>query len=694
MSRTEIKHEFLGLAAINSFIANTSSPRAVMDASHFSARVPLLTPDERIIKSGIEYELGKYLNDVRVTEDCIVKGVIPRYGEFNIQSPSYTIFVEYEKNNKIFIDFIESPTYRSNHSYFGYDLIPTEDLTNISYASELKEGTILAKTASYGREGSMDFGISANLVMMSHPSVAEDGYVISESLAKRASFTSISKRIINVNKNTIPLNLNGDCEVFKFIPDIGDKVRPDGLLCALRERNDWFSVCDLSDQSLNDVDVVFDNLTYVNVDSTVIDVTVTRGNSKPEFSCRLTEQLDKYASMLTNYYHLVTSRFEQLLAEKKTLYGSLENIRLTPRTHRFITDSYVKLNAATNKKNTISYRKLPIDQYRIEVVTRNVIVPTLGYKLTDIHASKGVVCLKLPDDQMPMDKNGVRAEIIADSSSTISRMNAGRAYESYLGAASRDNRTRLIKQLTELFGQSCLTNPTKESLKYTKDFLEGFYKLINPEMQEFINSLNKQELTTHYLEVIHRNFYIYYPPDNQYNIVDVIASIDASKYKPLSDKLTYTNGVGEVVETTDDIQIGVMYVMFLEKIANLYSAVSSSRVNNFGFPVKGSNVDKFKYPHSLTPTKLLAETEMRILSSHIGPHAVADMMDLALNPTSHKTVYKEILQSKTPYNSTFNVDRTDIPYGQTKSLQTLNHIFTAAGFVMNYVEDTHAENNS
>lgn len=305
-----------------------------------------------------------------------------------------------------------------------------------------------------------------------------------------------------------------------------------------------------------------------------------------------------------------------------------------------------------------------------------------------------MVCLKLPDDQMPIDKYGNRADVIIDPASTISRMNIGRAYESYIGATSRDNRVKLTQLLVSSFGSGVTTDPSKEAVEVARDYLRGLYVLFNSEMTGFLDSLNYEELRNHVLEVLNVNLFLYYPTDNERNVTDVIFDIENSKYKPLNDKLTYVNDVGEVVTTNDDIQMGVMYIMFLEKIASLYSAVSSSKVNNFGFPVKGANIDKQRYPHSQTPTKLLAETENRILASHIEPEAVADMIDLALNPTSHKTVFKKILQSPSVYNSTFDVDRKDTPYGQTKSLQTLNHIFTATGFAMTYEKDPHAENNS
>lgn len=388
MEKTEIKTEFLGTSAINSYVANCSSPRAVMDNSHFSAHLPLLTPDEKLIKSGIEYELGKYINDVRTEHDYIVKAIIPRYKEYGITDvPTYTLLVEYEENNQIFIDFIDVNTYSTSHTFFGYKLHPTDELTNITYNSVIPKDTILAKTDSLGKDGAYKYGLNVNVALMSHPSVADDGYVVSESFVKKAKFNSIVKRVINITKDTIPVNMYGNSDIFKFIPGIGEKVREDGLLCATRERNDWFSVSDLNNASISEVDATFDTLTYVNPNSTVIDIKVTRGNyNKQEFSPEMTKQLDVYADMLTNYYSNVIAKYEQILAEKKAMYGSVDAVRMTPRMHRFITDSIIKVNSISSNKNKLCYRKLPIDQYRIEITTISTITPDKGFKLTDIHA--------------------------------------------------------------------------------------------------------------------------------------------------------------------------------------------------------------------------------------------------------------------------------------------------------------------
>ncbi len=389
MSKTEIKLEFIGLAGINSFVANTSSSRLVMDvASHFPAHLPLLTPDEKVIKTGIEYELGKYINDVRSEHDYVVKAIVPRYKEYGVEKvPTYTILAEYEENDQLYLDCIDVDTYKSSHTFFGYDLKPTDDLMNLTYNSTLNKGTILSKTDSYGEEGAYKYGVNVNVAFMSHPSVAEDGFVVSESFIERTKFKSITKRVINITKDTVPVNLYGNKDIFAFIPNIGDKVREDGLLCALRERNDWFTVSDLDNNNIGEVDTTFDNLTYVNPNSTVIDVQVVRGNyNKQEFTSKMTAQLDTYAEMLVNYYRNIIQKYEQILAEKKTMYGTSDVIRLTPRMHRFITDCYIKTNIAVSGKNKLCFRKLLIDQYRVEVTTSSEIRLNLGYKLTDIHA--------------------------------------------------------------------------------------------------------------------------------------------------------------------------------------------------------------------------------------------------------------------------------------------------------------------
>lgn len=688
-NRTEIKAEFLGISAINPFVANVSSPRSCMDCSHFSQRPSLLAPDEPIIKTGIEYELGKTIDHPTVPQDCTVKAIIPRYSEYGFAPPEVTLIVEYERAGTLYIDIIHVPAYNSNHNVFGYRQGYTSALESLQFNSALPKDTVLAAADSYGSDGCYKYGLNANAVFMSHPSVSDDGYVISESFAKRAAMFGVTKRVINITKNTIPVNLNGTMEDFKFIPELGGLVRPDGLLCATRERNDWFSVSDLNSRNLSQVDMTFDNLTYVNPGSYILDVKVIRGNyHKSEFSSKMTEQLDNMAAMYINYCTKVANGYERLIKEKKTLYGSLDKIRTTGPCHRHVTDCSILVRHAETGRNKLSHRKLPIDQYRVEVTIANVIIPGMGSKLTDRAAAKGVNCLILPDNQMPVDKYGNVADVMSDPNSTVSRMNNARAYEAYTGAASRDNWMRLRQTYTQRYGPEFVEAMTDEQLEEIRAYLVGFHRLINSESENFYLSLNSEELRADLRKCKSFGYLsIYYPPDNERNVTDVIDDMDKTIYAPLYDTVTYVNGKGETHTTVQPVRMGVMYMMFLEKIANTYSAVSSSKVNNFGFPVKGTNVDKFRYPHSLTPTKLPGETEKRIFASFLNAEGPAEIQDLAMNPNSHKALYRHALESDKAFDVDYNIDREANPYDQTKSLQLLHHVFTAAGFDFEHRED-------
>lgn len=692
--RTEIKPEFVGISAVNSFIANVSSPRAVMDANHFSAHLPLLNPETKFILSGIEFELAKYIDHVKSPDsDCVAKGIIPMYIELGLDKvPSFTVFVEYEENDKIWLDYIEIPKYIVNHSFFGYPLGISEALMSLTYNSIIPKETILAKAKSYNeKKHTYDFGVKANVAFMSVPGVAEDGFVVSRSFVEKLKFTSILKRDIYISQDVIPINLYGDDTKFKFIPDIGEMVEEDGLLCALRPRKDFFSISDLNNRNIREPDMTFDLLTYVNPNSKVIDIRVYRGNyHKKEHTDPITEQLDFYAELYRKYIKRVISTYENYKKEVKIRFGKDDAISLTPQMHRFISDCYIKETIFNNTKAyKLSYRKQPIDQYRVEITTMNVITPNIGYKLTDLHAAKGVICRILPDKMMPVDKNGNKADIITDSVATISRMNLGRSYETYMGSVTRDNRHYIINYINQNNIQ--LENISDKDLTYLYNYLRGLYALINSDMVEFLDSLDRVGLINHIKEIVEDDMYIYYPTDNENNIIDVIEAIENSIYKPTNDKVTYVDDFGNRVETKENIRIGRLYIMLLEKIANSYSAVSSAKVNPFGFPIKGSSHNKTRAPHSLSPVKTLGETETRIITSYTPPETIAELFDINLNPISHKLVVKSILESDKAFDNMISIDRAKVELGNTRSLSILRHVFNAVGFDLDYVEDSNED---
>lgn len=683
-NRTELKAEFLALAAVSSFAPYCSSPRMVMDFSHISSRVPLVKPDSKIFLTGAEVELGKYINDVRTEHNVTVKAKIEKPGDYEGAAETI-LLVEYEQEGKLQLDLIEVPYQRSSHGYFGYKLHHTPTLEDAGFNTSIPADTVLAATASLGPSGEYQFGLNANVAFMSHPSVSEDGFVVSESFMKRMQYTTVSKRIIYLTKENFPVNLYGNKEVFKMLPEIGEYVRADGLLCATRDRVDWFSVTDLNDESIGCFDPTFDDPVFVPPNSKVVDIRVVKGNwAKNEYPAKVARQLDEHTNVLLEYYDTIIRRYDSIHADYRKRYGSEFKLRDTPRLTRFIADCIIKRDAR-NGKTKLTHRKVNIDQYRIEVTCMSTVTPGKGQKIADMYGGKGVVCHILPDHCMPVDQNGVRADVVADANSTISRMNLGRVYEHYFGAYSRDSKYRIQQYI---FNKYKTLSPflDNEDAAYLRKWFTEIYTPVNSEMIAFLNGLDDEGLNQHVAETLNAEMSLYYPTDNENNAVDIIVDIEKTAHKPHLGPLTYVDDLGNTVVTEEDIRIGKLYYLVLDKVANDYSAVSSAKVNSFNFPIKGSAADKHKYPHSLTPTTTMSETEVRIMLSFADPALVAELMDLALNPVSHKLAIKDILTSEPAFNSEYNIDREADRYGQTKSLMLLKHIFTASGFDFEHLD--------
>lgn len=679
---SNIKPELLGLTAINPFAPNNSSPRMVMLFNHFSQRPSLATPESRIVKSGAEYELAKYIDDVKTEHDVVVKDICHYIPELSSElNPLSYMIVEYEKETpegvKFVVDYIELPSYKNNHTHFGYSL--KRDYNSISN-TYIPKDTVLCRSNSLLEDGSYGYGLNANVAFLSIPEVSEDGYVISESFARRAGLEVIEKRTIILEDKQVLLNLYGDKDHYKCFPDIGEKVREDGLLFAARKIED---VVDLSDENLKFFDPVFDRGLFVKPNSEVIDIRVIPGTKRTEYPESTTEQLELYSKKLLQFNKSFIEKVTRVYNERKRIAGE-DNVEYSPRLHRRITDLMMIVDAATKGKTKLQYKKMNIDYYKIDITTRVILIPDNGFKLTCTHGGKGVVCKVLPDHLMPRDEFGNVADVITDRSSTISRMNIGRLYEAYLGATARDNRKRLVQFIEKKYGiRLPLQNITdilhEEDINYIRDYMVELHSHINAKISQFIASMSREEIINYIQEVLNHAIFIYYPVDNEKNIAEVVKSLESSRFRPHIGHITMFDEHGQPVISKQEIRIGNFYVMMLEKIADSFMATASARVNNYSIPVKSSQYDKHTSQCPNNPTKTLGETEVRIFNSYMSEKANRELIDMNLNPNTHKEIVKNILEADHPMHQVAPVDRQHIPYGNSVVSLMLKNIFGAYG---------------
>jgi hypothetical protein len=94
--------------------------------------------------------------------------------------------------------------------------------------------TILQKSLSFDEYMNRTDGVNFNVAYMSLDKNMEDSIIYSDVAAARLTSPLIKPVDIMINENDIPLNLYGDDQLYKAIPDIGEDVK-DSILIALRK---------------------------------------------------------------------------------------------------------------------------------------------------------------------------------------------------------------------------------------------------------------------------------------------------------------------------------------------------------------------------------------------------------------------------------------------------------------------------
>lgn len=286
------------------------------------------------------------------------------------------------------------------------------------------------------------------------------------------------------------------------------------------------------------------------------------------------------------------------------------------------------------------------------------------YLANRVDKRKGVVCTVWPDERMPVDKWGNRAEVITDADSTIKRMNVGRLYEQAINAAG-DYIQRHIGLLPTLEAQ--------------KEFLMNFYRLLSPRMAlEIEQSFNEEMYKEHIDSVIKEGVYLFMPTDSEVDYLEAIGEIKKT-YPELVGPVNYLDDRGNLVTTTADIMIASMYFLMLEKTGNVWTGVASSKRQHFGIPAKLTNEDKYSKPGREQPVRFGGEAEVRLMTATVGGDVVADFLDRTNNPLVHREIVNNILKADKPTNIEKILDRNEFPIGNGRMQLYVKHFMECSG---------------
>lgn len=680
----------LGGNALNPYHQHTSSNRGAMFTNHLGQRLVLNGSTERRIQTGYEREYAKYTFSVTMPCNGMVLDIIERYrktlGKDSIEENPQTILV-YEDIDTKEIGIVTLVAYCSNHQYFGFRYKTGEGYRHIRLGATIPKDTVFLNSPSVTPEGGYKYGIQANCAYMTHPATSEDGILISRDFLPKLGFNTYETRVVEWGSKKFALNLYGDENNYKPFPDIGERIREDGVLMALRS----YDPIELAivEQSVKDtmrVDYTFDTTTYVNgPGGKVVDIRIHHDINN--YNCaevHMDGQAQRYDAARRQFYKRIVELWKKLYKMRG------EALQITPEFSRLVVEAQSVVNEGIGQRVSKIYRQEPLDDYRVEFVIEYDIIPGIGFKLTDCFGGKGVACQIAEPHEMPVDEEGNRADIVMDPNSTISRLIPARLYEQYVNASSRDTHKRLCAMLglqtgtPEDYAYTTISARPQHEVEVAWNYLMGFYKITTPNVSEwFAKGIVRTDKISYLSEIVEKGITLYVPPDNPPETQDIVMQLE-QHYRPVYGPVSYVGNSGRRVTTKKNVRIGSMYFMLLEKIGDDWSAVSSGKLQHFGVLSQLTKNDKYAKPARNQAVRGDGEAEVRIGVSYVGPEFVAERIDRNNNPSTHKLMNKNLLAASQPTNIDNLVDRRAHPYGGAKPIQLVRHLAEVSGFTFQY----------
>ena len=673
-----LKAEFLQVQCLNSFAGSVTASRADMFASEIGQAPPLANAEVKLIQTGMEREFGKHTHKIEMPCNGIITKVIHQYpptGMAHLQGPTSIIYqdMDYSENGSRAPRFnvLHIPLFSLNHHVLGFDFKRTNSVRGLQSGIALREGTVLAQSPSVDENGDYRYGVNANVLLGSYPEVRQDGVVIRRGFAEKTVFKGYGEMTISFGDDEVPLNLYGDDENFKIFPDVGEIVRPDGVLFASRKLIPGLYPIQMSRKALRTHNRTDTRKIAKEPNARVVSVEVIYSpRGKPTTPTGMADQPRKYLEAQYRYYSELKSVEEKLRRE----HGS--KLSLDPALHNMLTRAEWMLHDTGRDRQRVTFVDAgqPLSEYTIKITYSYDLCPFDGHKTADINGGKGVFVDVWDDDRMPVDADGNVADVIMDGGSIVNRLNPSRAFEIDVNASFARTRKQIIASIK---GDS-----SRENYVRNFEWLLAAYRIISPRFAALVET---RDPVTHINSVLKSDIVLWIPTDNPVQ-PDLAIKELLAKYPKCYGKLLLTLDDGRKVLSDKPGTIGKQYMIILEKTGDEYSAVSSPVLQSQGVPGKLTKSDKQSSPGRPQATRITGETEGRILNSLVGHDTLFKLLDIANSPTTHRAVCRVLLTHPTPTNVDQIVDREKYPRGNNRIVNIGNDGLFAAGFAFEYRE--------
>ena len=406
-----------------------SGNRQNMFTSHLEQYLNLINPDSPKLSTSFEKPYGKYTDSYSVAQaDFRVIDVIPKYVGF--KRFNY-VYILQNLVTKVY-DVVEVKHYETLSEDNGY-LRPYTEGDTYNTGDIIRKGATFYKATSHDEFGNYRYGKNAKVAYISLPENEEDGIVIRKGFCEAFSFYEIKQIPCSLNKNQVLLNYYGDDKTgYKCFPDIGEEVK-DNIIYVKRSVNYQNAAAELTNNALKHP---VTNDEVCKGEGVVGDIDIWVNDREEFIDSENKRQIYNYYQQLLQYYTRIFNRLDSVVNAKQN-----SGVQYTYRL-RWLYEharNYLDQNVQwQNNNNSFEFAYIVITTYERKVVTD-------GYKLTNRYGGKGVIAHVWPDEYMPVDEYGNRADLIISPPGVIARANPGQNYEQEYNFIGEEVRKRIQK---------------------------------------------------------------------------------------------------------------------------------------------------------------------------------------------------------------------------------------------------------
>lgn len=647
--------ELLGFPNVLSpFCQFNSAPRISMFNHHLPQTMIPAHPEFNKAFTGIEQKFIDYtFNSSRREFDCDILAVIPKYRDPLLTSKFcpqfYVIVLTYEPGGVRRLDYFTVDRYFMGSNDFGW--IPEIEESAIKL---IKKDEFLHRSTSVTHSPAVKgnqycLGVNANVIYGSFPETIEDAFIVSESFVRKMETQQVTQKVINCRMDRRPLNLNGNEWDDKFLPGIGETVRDDGALCAFRPTHITTVLADTDPQALREPLPNQDEIIYVDPGAKILDITFNINRSKLN-TCY--EQARRYDQNNLKCWEDIYNTYNR----------HKDQYRLTPKMSTLVRTAIYRMIAQDTHNPIIRDRfRKHMKSFEIEggsgqaiefmqaIVTYTVPrVVSKGSKLTDQSGAKGVIGAVYPDECMPVDEFGIRADMMIDMNSPVGRNNPGQLYETGFNRINEFVR-RAVQAKREQVGPDAAFDTLTD---WFNDVNPNYAKIVRG---KFTSVKDRTELVD---DAIKTGPKVWVPPfldkltpskDDFWNALTSIRTwSDKWGVRPSRVRYSSLQADGSFKEfvTEAEFSIGSKYIFQLHKIPEIFAPGPAS-VNHIGVPTKATFETK-NYPVSVNPYRY-GEDELRVMSMDTDIREVTRFQNLLANsPVGVEATIRTILLSEHP----------------------------------------------